>query len=322
MIVLIPAYQPDERLLALVRSVMEADAGLRVLVVDDGSGSAYRRIVGAARALGCIVIGHLPNRGKGYALKAGFRYVAEHFPGEDVVCADCDGQHSVVDILRVAERVRGYPAPMLGWLRTVGGNRFEYELTLLLRAGEAGYAVEEVEITTIYLEGNVSSHFRPVVDSARIYAPLLRFGLSSLTAFAVDAAALLALHAVTGSLLASVVGARVVSSAVNFLVNRRWVFDRGRRAPLRGAAARYYALVIALLAANYGLLSALTGLGVALLPAKVLTEAALFCVSYLAQRRLVFARQRAAGQAAASRGDHEPATAEIAPPVSGRGRAV
>jgi hypothetical protein len=61
---------------------------------------------------------------------------------------------------------------------------------------------------------------------------------------------------------------------------------------VRAAAVRYAALVGALLVANYALLAGLTGLGLALLPAKLVTEATLVAASYLAQRHLVFASRR------------------------------
>ncbi|MEV4136405.1 DUF4956 domain-containing protein [Dactylosporangium sp. NPDC049742] len=83
-------------------------------------------------------------------------------------------------------------------------------------------------IATVYLERNASSHFRPLVDSARVYAPLLRFAASSMLAGVVDAAVLFALHAATGALLPSVLAARAVSSTTNFAVNRRLVFGGGR----------------------------------------------------------------------------------------------
>lgn len=336
MIVLVPAYEPDERLVDLVRSLRTADADLGVLVVDDGSGPTYAAVFDAARALGATVLTQPANVGKGHVLKVGFAHIERHHPGADVVCADCDGQHSVVDILRVATRVReseaamvlgarqfsgrvparsrlgnavtrrmfslatgrvlhdtqtglrGYPAAVLGWLQTVPGERFEYELNLLLEATATRREIEEVAIATIYLDGNSSSHFRPVADSVRIYAPLLKFVGSSLGAFAVDTVALLALQALTGSLLVSVLGARVVSSAVNFAVNRSLVFDRGRSRHLRVAALRYYALTLVLLTANVTSLWALTTVGVPLLAAKVATEAVLFVASYRVQRTVVF----------------------------------
>lgn len=341
MILLVPAYEPDARLVDLVASVRSAAPEVRVLVVDDGSGPAFEHVFDTVRDLGAIVVVLPVNRGKGAALKVGFTHADLVHPGEDVVCADCDGQHSVVDILRVAGRIgrsralgsqdamvlgargltgrvparsrvgnsmtrvlfrlvtrvpvqdtqtglRGYPASMLPWLRSVPGDRFEYELNLLLRARGAGYRIEEVEIATIYLEENASSHFRPVVDSLRISAPLLRFSLSSLGAFALDTVALLGLHALTGSLLASVVGARAVSSGANFAANRRLVFDRDHRTRLGTAAAHYWALALGLLVANAALLTVLTRAGAGLLLAKVATEVVLFVVSFQAQRRFVF----------------------------------
>ncbi|MGY1840647.1 MULTISPECIES: glycosyltransferase [unclassified Modestobacter] len=338
MIVLIPAYQSDGRLPDVVASLLSAAPGIRLVVVDDGSGPRHAHQFDVVRTMGCQVLEHAVNRGKGAALRTGFAFVARNWPGEDVVCADSDGQHRAVDVLRVADRVRsrdavvlgarrftgvvparsrvgnaaprvlfrlatgrrlqdtqtglrGHPATMLPWLLSVAGDRFEYELVVLLQAARRGLPIEEIEIATIYFEGNASSHFRPLVDSLRVYAPLLTFLLSSFSAFLVDTIALLALHALTGTLLLSVVGARAVSSGVNFLVNRRLVFGTApdRRAP-GAAAVRYGTLVVLLLGANYAVLSALTGGGLALLPAKLLTEGLLLAVSYLAQRLLVFRR--------------------------------
>ncbi|MEJ3749718.1 glycosyltransferase [Actinomycetes bacterium KLBMP 9797] len=336
MIVLIPAYEPDQRFLALIDTLRTIAPDARVVTVDDGSGPAYRKVFDAAATLGCTVLRHPVNRGKGSALKSGFRYIARAHRGADVVCADADGQHSTDDIMRVAARVRrgrlvlgarrftgpvpmrskmgnsvtrvlfaaatgrhvrdtqtglrGYPGALLDWLQAIPGDRFEYEMNVLLAAARSGQPVEETDIATIYLERNASSHFRPLVDSVRVYRPLLRFSASSLLAFVVDTVALLVLHAVLGALLPAVVGARALSSTVNFAVNRRYVFghERDQRRSWRAAALRYWLLVAALLAANALLITTLTGAGLPLLPAKLGTEAALFAVSYLVQRRTVF----------------------------------
>ena len=125
-------------------------------------------------------------------------------------------------------------------IAAVGATWFEYELSLLLQAARTGRPVTEVEVDTIYLE-NVSSHFRSLIDSARIYAPLRTSLLSSLAAFLVDTVAVLALQALLGSLLLAVVGTPPISAGVTFAVNRRYVFTpRGRRsAPLPPATARW-----------------------------------------------------------------------------------
>lgn len=333
-IVLIPAYQPDARLVALVRMLQ-----VPVLVVDDGSHPRCAAVFDDAAAAGAVVVHHTENRGKGAALRTGFAEAMRRWPGASVVTADADGQHTPTDIGAVAaalhgapagERVmvlgaraftgvvpvrsrvgnavsrslftaatatrlrdtqtglRGFRAELLPWLLTLPGARFEYEFTMLLRAKAAGIRVLEVPIETIYLDENRSSHFRPLVDSVRVYGPLLRFSASALLAFALDTVALLVMFAATGWLLASVVGARLLSAAVNFTVNRRVVFRSGGEVPLRRAAARYVSLAALLLAASFGMLTALTDAGVGVFAAKLLTDAVMFVVSFRVQRGMVF----------------------------------
>jgi glycosyltransferase involved in cell wall biosynthesis len=341
MIILIPAYEPDQQLAALIRSIRDVEPWATVVVVDDGSGPEYKDVFDGVNALGCHVVGYARNRGKGFALKTGFGFIADHLPGRNVVCADSDGQHTIVDILRVAaavqpglpamvlgtrnftgtiparsklgntatrllftlatgERIsdtqtglRGYPGAMLPWLRSVRGERYEYELNLLLEAKQSGYAISSVDIATVYLDHNSGSHFRPLADSIRIYAPLLKFLASSFAAFLVDTVVFLLLTLATDSLLVAVVGARAVSSAVNFLVNRRMVFEHGRDKTATATGVRYFSLAIVLLAANYGLISILDALSMAALPAKVLAEIALLTVSYVVQQRFLFSRRTA-----------------------------
>jgi len=344
MVILIPAYEPDQQLPALLRSIREAEPFAAVVVVDDGSGPAYKDVFDDVRALGCHVISYARNRGKGFALKAGFGFIADNLPGHDVVCADSDGQHRVEDVLRVAGTVhennreprgsatmvlgsrsftgtvparsrfgnaatkmlfalatgepipdtqtglRGYPAAMLPWLRSVRGDRYEYELNLLLEARHAGYSIQSVEITTVYLDHNSGSHFRPLADSVRIYAPLLKFLASSFTAFLVDTVVFLLLTVIIDSLLLAVLGARAVSSAVNFLVNRHVVFEHGKDKPAKATGVRYFSLVAVLLAANFGLIWALEAAAVPALPAKILAEIILLAVSFVVQQRYLFSR--------------------------------
>ena len=100
--VLIPAYQPDQRLADLAGKLMEA--GFSVVVVDDGSSAASAPVFQALDP--AVVLRHEENRGKGRALKTGLAYLADRgFTG--AVTADADGQHSVEDIPRVAEALAG-----------------------------------------------------------------------------------------------------------------------------------------------------------------------------------------------------------------------
>jgi putative flippase GtrA len=194
------------------------------------------------------------------------------------------------DVRDTQTGLRGYPHGMLTWLCSVPGDRFEYEMNVLLQAARSGRPVEQAPIETIYLDHNSSSHFRPLVDSVRVFAPLVRFSASSLLAFAIDVVALIALHRLTGMLLLSAIGARLVSSAVNFGVNRRLVFRAVGAGRVGAQALRYWSLVGSLFAANFAVLAALTAGGLNLLPAKLLTELSLFAVSYCVQRWLIFRR--------------------------------
>lgn len=349
MIVLIPSYEPDERLIELTRELRAQDASLHLLIIDDGSGPAFDPVFAAAVAEGAEVIRYARNRGKGVALKTGFRHAIETRPGAGVVCADSDGQHRVADILRVARRaavtdaavvlggrrftgevpgrsrignaisrkafrfatgvdvhdtqtgLRGYPASELEGMTRVKGDRFEYELNALVGTAESGARIDELEIETVYLEHNASSHFRPVADSVRVMLPLGRYVAASFGSFLIDTAVLQLLFVLSGSLFWSVVGARVVSASANFALNRRLVFraggDRGR---LRSQILRYAALALTLLASNYVWLHALTDFGVPLLPAKIVTELALYIIGFQVQRGYVFARARLGGAPAAA----------------------
>ncbi|MEU1762722.1 glycosyltransferase family 2 protein [Micromonospora sp. NPDC005223] len=85
------------------------------------------------------------------------------------------------DVRDTQTGLRAYPAALLGWLSTIPGDRFEYEMTVLLRLAGAGLPVEQVDIATHYHGGNSGSHFSALADSVRIYRPLLGFAAARLT---------------------------------------------------------------------------------------------------------------------------------------------
>ena len=109
---------------------------------------------------------------------------------------------------------------------------------------------------------------------------------ASLASFGIDWLGVMVIFAMTGNLLAAVVGARLTSGTANFFMNRR-VF-RARRGTVVRTAVRYGVLALSLLAASYLLLKVLTTIGIPLGIAKVLGDGAIYVASYVAQRRLVF----------------------------------
>ncbi len=98
-IVLIPAYKPDEKLIALVEEL--DSCGLGIVVVNDGSGPEYDGIFEEVSKKAEVVT-LLCNSGKGYALKSGMATIMQKHPEcKYFVTADSDGQHKSEDILRV-----------------------------------------------------------------------------------------------------------------------------------------------------------------------------------------------------------------------------
>lgn len=153
--------------------------------------------------------------------------------------------------------LRAFPRALLPELAAAPGERYEYETQMLFLMSRKKFAYEEVEIATVYLEENRSSHFRAVRDSLRIYALIIKYLLSSCAAALVDELAFFLFKSV--GLLAflpfpltwsAAVAARVVSSLVNFFLNARLVFGGE---PSGKALARYYALAVVQLAVSTAL---------------------------------------------------------------------
>ncbi len=183
--------------------------------------------------------------------------------------------------------LRAFPVALLPALLKVQGDRYEYELRVLLHLAKFRHPVTQIPIETIYEAGNPTSHFRPLQDSARIWAPLLKFAASSGVATVIDYVLVLVLNALTGALFFPVIAARLVSASVNFAMNRR-VFE-ATGVPLRRSALRYAALAVAVVAGSYTMLAVLTGIGIPLWIAKIIADTTMYLVSYSAQSRYVFA---------------------------------
>ena len=100
-IVLIPAYQPDEKMVATAADLYAA--GFAVVIVNDGSPAACDGVFDSARAYATVLC-HSGNKGKGEALKTGLRFIRGNYDAPYIVVnADADGQHRTQDIIRVAE---------------------------------------------------------------------------------------------------------------------------------------------------------------------------------------------------------------------------
>lgn len=103
----IPAYQEEKHIGDVARRTLQQLE--RVIVVDDGSGDATAE---NARAAGAEVIVHPQNRGKGEAIRTGFRRGLEL--GVDyVLVLDADGQHLPEEIGRFIAAAKTTGAKLL-----------------------------------------------------------------------------------------------------------------------------------------------------------------------------------------------------------------
>lgn len=102
--IVIPSYEPDEKLCMLLGNLKNAGFE-EIVVVDDGSqGSEYQNIFAKAQEAGCIVLHHAVNQGKGRALKTAFNHCLFAYPDAiGCVTIDSDGQHTVKDMTACME---------------------------------------------------------------------------------------------------------------------------------------------------------------------------------------------------------------------------
>jgi len=204
--------------------------------------------------------------------------------------------------------LRAIPRKDLELLSVIEGDRFEYETNMLLAMKTNAIAFDEVKIRTVYIEENKSSHFRVIHDSWRIYKLILahffRYTVSSLISAVVDTAGYALLSWIFSGMLkgfaltaAAGVTARVISSLLNFFMNKKVVFKTN--VSTSRAMLKYYALALPQMAAQVlltqGVYSLLgipdTAAGLrTLIYAVVMT--ALYIVSFMIQQRWVFAPEK------------------------------
>jgi len=348
-VILIPSLEPDERLPAYIRRLKEAGFG-HIVVVDDGSGEEYRPIFRETEEVAdTVVLRHEVNRGKGVALKTGYRYITENLPDiTGVITADADGQHTVEDCVKLAEALAGgekalylgsrdfslenvppksrngnritsavfkllygqylpdtqtglraFRKEELPFMSEVEGDRYEYEMKVLIACTRAGIPMIPVTIETIYENANEGTHFHPIRDSWRIYRVILGsfflFAASSMTCLLIDQGLFNLLNlAVFGNgaakdgkiILLCTAVARIASATLNFLLNRNIVFkDKGNA---KQAFVRYAALCVCIMLASAAGTWLLGKTGMSSTVAKLITDTVLYFVSYRVQNRWVF----------------------------------
>ncbi|MBQ8150669.1 MAG: bifunctional glycosyltransferase family 2/GtrA family protein [Clostridia bacterium] len=361
--VIIPAYKPDDRLPPYVAALKEAGVG-KIVIVDDGSGEDFAALfAGIPQDEVTHIISYTPNAGKGVALKRGMQYLQDECPEmQYAITADSDGQHTVTDVLRMAESLRGddsglllgsrdfdqpdvpfksrngnkitstvfkllygvwvsdtqtglrgFSTKLLPTMIAVKGERYEYEMNMLIECAHQRLPMRALPIETVYENNNEGSHFRAVRDSVRIYSVILagffKFISASLASFLIDYGLYLLFNLLLRNLpgmadevkvlflrfvphiTIATVAARILSGLFNFTVNRKFVFGD------KGKVSRSFPRYLVVFFANMILSAALTSglhlwLGWSDSLTKIPVDILLFFLSYKVQQSWVFAPEK------------------------------
>jgi glycosyltransferase involved in cell wall biosynthesis len=145
--ILIPAYQPNDNLVSLIKSLRKNRSKQRIIVVDDGSDADKQIIFSKIQVFNIELLRHEKNKGKGEALKTGFQHwLATSQPKElGIVTADADGQHLPQDILRLSTAFMQKPSDLylgkrtfnkafIPWRSRFGNKLTKYILRLFSKA--------------------------------------------------------------------------------------------------------------------------------------------------------------------------------------------
>ncbi len=194
--------------------------------------------------------------------------------------------------------LRAIPKSYLSALIKVGGERFEYETNMLLSMKQNGLEFCERPIETIYSDNNSGTHFNPLKDSIKIYAVILKYIISSLAASLIDLIGFTVLNLLLPKQLDSgfriflaTAVARLISSAVNYLINKNKVFKS--KGNIKGSLVKYYCLCVCQTLLSYGLVFLITilsrtGQSFVQTIYKMIVDTVLFFLCFTIQREWVF----------------------------------
>ncbi|WP_461214271.1 glycosyltransferase [Lacticaseibacillus sp. GG6-2] len=130
--VLIPALDPDQRLISLLHSIVSANLTDHILVVDDGTvAQTIFKEIETRFANQVVVLHHPHNIGKGAALKTGFAYFAKHEPDLlGIATLDADGQHTIADLKKCVAKFLLQPDALV-----MGCRQFSKDIPFRSRLG-------------------------------------------------------------------------------------------------------------------------------------------------------------------------------------------
>ena len=218
-IILIPVYEPDEKLIKLVSTI---NRKYETIIVNDGSDESYNDVFEECKKY-ALILSYENNMGKGYALKHGYKYIETNYKDYVVVSMDADGQHELDDAIKLCDYasqnkdtlvigrrhwnentprrsrfgntitrkvfkrltklniydtqsgLRAFSYELMSFMLSIEGNRYEYEMNTLFSLKDKNIKYKEINIKTIYIDNNKSSHFNAIKDSYKIYKDIYKW---------------------------------------------------------------------------------------------------------------------------------------------------
>ena len=185
--------------------------------------------------------------------------------------------------------LRYLPISILDELLNLPGEKYEFELECIFAIKTLGYNITQIQIQTIYINDNNDSHFRPLIDSARIYLVFIRFSFASLLSFGLDITIFAFFISYLDSILYATFLARIISGLFNFYLNRSFVFKVSKSNHLLRESLGYILLWLSLLIFSGMLVSILQGSDAyIIIPFKILVDSMLFLVAFYVQKNIIF----------------------------------
>ena len=183
--------------------------------------------------------------------------------------------------------LRGIPRSLLPDLLRIPTSRYEYELDMLMTVIRKKIEIHEVTIQTIYIDGNKSSHFNPVIDSLKIYFVFLRYLTVSASSACIDFIAFVFFHFLFPNILFSLTSARLISGTYNFILGKKMIFKSSNNTFFE--AIKYLGLAIFSLTLSYILVLGLVkDYSMNLYLSKIIADVCVFIINFAIQKVVVF----------------------------------
>lgn len=191
--------------------------------------------------------------------------------------------------------LRGIPLSFTSMALCVKENRYDYEMNFLISVAREKLPILFVSIETVYFDDNSSSHFRPIVDSIKIYKEPIKFSVTSLLSAAIDLGLFTLIttlldHNILKLVFIATLSARVVSGIFNFLMNRIWSFRS--KSSIHKQFMKYGILYVAQLGLSITFVYLLSFIPIHLTIIKIFVDSILFIGSFFIQKHWVFKKKK------------------------------